>query len=210
MKYLACFFCIIMAFAPFRFSIADGYDEYADMSFEQSNETNYSVMYVCGQPYVRLRQTDSVELPYVAKMPYGSEVVVISSQFNEQDEEWSLVEYNGQFGFCKTEYLAYEVDRYADEMCPQTKEEAFGNNVLQKGNSTPDYRVKNLQLCLMEAGFLYDENGADGYFGENTYKALCDFQESQHLDVVGRAGSTTKTRLWYMYSDFLMENGVMQ
>lgn len=210
MKYLACFFCVIVCVTACSFSFADGYDGCTDMSFEQSDEVNPNVMYVSGQPYVRLRQTDSAELPYVAKMPYGSEVTVISTRYNAHDEEWSLVEYNGQFGFCKTEYLSHELERYASEMCPQTLEEAFGSTVLQNGNSAPDYRVKNLQLCLMEAGFLFDEKGADGYFGKNTYKALCDFQKAQHLDAVGRAGNITKTRLWYMYSDFLMENGVMQ
>lgn len=212
MKFFACFFCVIMIFASSDFSYADGYDAYGDENgtFDQSSEEYSSIMYVCAQPYVRLRRTDSVALPYVAKMPYGSEVIVLSTQYNDQDEEWSLVEYNGMIGFCKTEYLSYEVDHCASEMYPQTKEEAFGTNVLQKGNSTPDYRVKNLQLCLMEAGFLCDENGADGYFGKNTFEALRDFQESQHLDPAGHAGNITKTRLWYMYSHFLMENGVMQ
>ena len=30
------------------------------------------------------------------------------------------------------------------------------------------YKRQNLQLCLMEGGFLTDEKGADGYFGKNT------------------------------------------
>lgn len=210
MKYLACLFCAVVCLASCGFSLADEYDSYTNVSFEQPSEINSNIMYISGQPYVRLRQTDSVERPYLAKMPYGSKVIVISTHYNTYDEEWSLVEYNGLFGFCKTEYLSLELDSYASERCPQTLEEAFGSNVLQKGNSTPDYRVKNLQLCLIEAGFLCDENGADGYFGKNTYEALCGFQKVHHLDPVGRAGSTTKTRLWYMYSDFLVENGVMQ
>ena len=109
-----------------------------------------------------------------------------------------------------TKYLSYEIDTPASEACPTTMEEAFGTTLLQRGNDTPSYTVKNLQLCLMEGGFLDDDKGADGYFGKNTYKALCAFQKSQGLDAAGRAGNITKTRLWYLYADFLMENGVMQ
>ena len=218
MKKIACLLCaILFLFGSMPFCLADSdapdaYDEevsipdFCDEGFEEES----SLMYISGRPYVRLRQTDSIDLPYVDKMPYGSMVTVVATQINEVGEEWSLVIYNEKYGYCMTKYLSYEIDTPASEACPTTMEEAFGTTLLQRGNSSPSYVVKNLQLCLMAGGFLTDEKGADGYFGKNTYKALCAFQKSQGLDPAGRAGKTTKTCLWYMYADFLTENGVMQ
>lgn len=137
-------------------------------------------------------------------------VAVISSHVNQDGDEWSLVIYNGQYGYCMTKYLSYETEEPTSEKRPYTMDAAFGTTLLQRGNHLASCRVKNLQLCLIEGSFLNDEKGADGYFGKNTYKALCAFQKAQGLDSAGRAGQTTKTRLWYIYSDFLMENGVMQ
>ncbi len=223
MKYIFCLLCVVLClFGSMPLCLADddsveAYDEEVSLPEFQYEETEdgdiedeLSIMYVSGQPYVRLRQTDSIDKPYVDKMPYGSMVTVVATQFNEVGEEWSLVIYNEQYGYCMTKYLASEVDPTADESYPLTMEDAFGTTILQRGNSFPSYRVKNLQLCLVEGGFLNDEKGADGYFGKNTFKALCAFQKSQGLDPAGRAGKTTKTRLWYLYSDYLMENGMMQ
>lgn len=219
MKYIACLLCAtLFLFGSMNICLADGYsgtddsyeEVYADDFAEEESEADPSIMYICGQPYVRLRQTDSTERPYVDKMPYGSMVTVVVTQINDVGEEWSLVIYNEQYGYCMTKYLTDEMLEPASEAYPQTMEEAFGTTLLQQGNSKPSYRVKNLQLCLIEGGFLHDASGADGYFGKKTYRALCAFQKAQGLDQAGRAGKTTKTRLWYMYSGFLMENGVMQ
>ena len=218
MKTIACLLCAILCLLGST-SVCLADDAPLDIYDEAVSIDNYSkegfveessMMYVCASPYVRLRQTDSTDLPYLDKMPYGSMVTVVSTQTNEMGEEWSLVIYNEKYGYCMTEYLSYEIDLPASEACPMNMEEAFGTALLQRGNDTPSYTVKNLQLCLMEGGFLDDDKGADGYFGKNTYKALCAFQKSQGLDAAGRAGNITKTRLWYLYADFLMENGVMQ
>lgn len=219
MKYIACLLCAtLFLFGSMNICLADGYsgtddsyeEVYADDFAEEESEADPSIMYICGQPYVRLRQTDSTERPYVDIMPYGSMVTVVVTQINDVGEEWSLVIYNEQYGYCMTKYLTNEMLEPASEAYPQTMLEAFGTMLLQQGNSKPSYRVKNLQLCLIEGGFLHDGTGADGYFGKNTYRALCAFQKAQDLDQVGKAGKTTKTRLWYMYSGFLMESGVMQ
>lgn len=210
-KTLCAILILIVAFIPFS-SFADEYEEDIDVEviFDETIHDEPDVMFISGYPYVRLRQTDSIELPYLVKMPYGSEVTIVSTLNNANGEEWSLIIYNGLYGFCKSEYLVAEIDSPAYSTNPQTIEEAFGSNLLMRGNSTPDYRVKNLQLCLIDGGFLNDENGADGYFGKQTYKALFDFQKSQGLPQTGQAGNVTKIRLWYMYADFLSENGVMQ
>lgn len=212
MKYIMCLLCAVLClFGSVGVCLADGdlNNEEAPL-FDEENAEETSVMYIGGQPFVRLRRTDSTEQPYVDKMPYGSMVTVLATQVNEAGEEWSLVIYNGQYGYCMTKYLTDEIDVPASNACPQTMDEAFGTTLLQRGNKTPNYRVKNLQLCLMEGGFLNDDKGADGYFGKNTYKALCVFQKLQGLDPAGCAGKTTKTRLWYLYTDFLMQDGVMQ
>lgn len=218
MKTIACLLCAILCllgsmtscFADDTSPDKDDEEVFIDNFCSEGFEKEDNLMYVCGSPYVRLRQTDSTDLPYLDKMPYGSMVTVVSTQINHVGEEWSLVIYNEKYGYCMTKYLSYEIDMPASEACPTNMEEAFGTALLQRGNNTPSYTVKNLQLCLMEGGFLNDEKGADGYFGKNTYKALCAFQKSQGLDPAGRAGNTTKTRLWYLYADFLMGNGVMQ
>lgn len=213
MKNFVSLLCVILLlFCIVSNCTADGYEDIEYSAYEvESEETlpdDPSTMYISGRPFVRLRQTDSTEKPYLDIMPYGSEVTVVATQYNEYGEEWSLVVYNQQYGYCKTEFLTESVEVPARDMHPQTMAEAFGSTLLQRGNKNPRYCVKNLQLCLIEGGFLNSE--ADGYFGGKTFKALCAFQKSQGLSQAGRAGKTTKTRLWYMYSDFLMEYGVMQ
>lgn len=215
MKNFISLLCVIlMLFSTVSNCTADGDEGVEYPAYEEESEETLSddsrTMYIQGRPFVRLRQTDSTVKPYLDIMPYGSEVTVVATQYNEFGEEWSLVIYNEQYGFCMTKFLTNSVSVSAYEMHPQTMEEAFGSTLLQKGNKTPSYRVKNLQLCLIDGGFLSSSIGADGYFGGQTYKALCAFQKSQDLFQAGRAGKTTKTRLWYIYSDFLMENGVMQ
>lgn len=215
MKYIICLLCAFLCvWGCTGLCLADGgsdefYDE--EVSFiDRADEGDSEVctMYVVGVPYVRLRQNDSIEKPYLDKMPYGSMVTVLNTQTNELGENWSLVIYNDQYGYCMTEYLSSEIEVTASERHPSSMEEAFGTTLLQRGNKTPSYLVKNLQLCLIKAGFLNDD--ADGYFGKNTYKALSAFQKSQGLDPVGCAGKTSKTRLWYLYADYLLQYGVMQ
>lgn len=99
MKKIACLLCaILFLFGSMPFCLADSdapdaYDEevsipdFCDEGFEEES----SLMYISGRPYVRLRQTDSIDLPYVDKMPYGSMVTVVATQINEVGEEWSLV-----------------------------------------------------------------------------------------------------------------------
>ncbi len=166
-------------------------------------------MYIGVSPDTYLRGDESAKNPYIARMPYGSEVTYISSR-TVGGVSWSFIIYNEQFGYCKTKYLQTENPYEGFTPHPISMEEAFGSNLLQKGNKTPDYHVKNLQLCLIETGFLAAEPGADGYFGKDTVKALAQYQKANRLDPAGRAGQTTKSVLWYEYGCYLSENGVMQ
>ena len=63
-------------------------------------------------------------------------------------------------------------------------------NVLRKGMSGAD--VKALQEKLITAGYDVGPDGADGDFGNNTFKAVAAFQEDHHLSVDGVAGPETQ------------------
>lgn len=176
---------------------------------DSSDGSGSTTMYVTGQPFARLRADESTSNPYLAKMPYGSKVTYLSS--NTVDGVlWSNIIYNGQTGYCMTKYLGTENPYDGVMPHPKSFNAAFGSNLLQRGNHYSDVHVKNLQLCLIEGGFLSDGPGADGLFGSSTQKALMKYQKARGLEPVGRAGDTTKKRLWNEYRTFLEENGVIQ
>ena len=60
------------------------------MSVASAGETYWTV----GYPNLFLRSTPSTEYPYLERMPYGSEVIMISD-----GTDWALVYYNGQYGY---------------------------------------------------------------------------------------------------------------
>lgn len=184
----------------------------ADERPDSNNEDKPSsadVVYVSGEPFARLRADASTKNPYLAKMPFGSKVTLLSSTVVE-GVSWSHIVYNGQRGYCMSKYLSDRKPYYDNSLTPQTMEDAFGTSMLQRGNRYPDHNVKNLQLCLIEAGYLSADPGADGLFGSKTEKALIAYQKANHMDPVGRAGNTTKTKLWELYAFFLQESGVIQ
>ncbi len=161
------------------------------------------IMYIVGYPDTFLRADPSTKNPYLARMPHGSAVTVLS----EETDGWCLVEYYGQQGYCMREFL-HEDDPYIlYEPHPESAEEAFSDHLLRRGNRYPDYRVMNLQMCLIQGGYLSDEPGADGLFGRRTKAALSEFQKEHDLDPDGIAGDLTKEALWDEYCDLLMEIG---
>ena len=167
-----------------------------------------AIAYIGVRPDTYLRSDESASQPYLARMPYGSRVTLYSE--NEVNGDlWSYIGYNRQYGFCKSKYIQSVDPCDGVTLRPSSLEEAFGGNLLQKGNKTPDYRVKNLQLCLIEGGYLDDAAQADGYFGKKTREALRHFQASNNLEPAGRAGDTTKQVLWRLYEAYLIENGLM-
>lgn len=62
----------------------------------------------------------------------------------------------------------------------------------QKGSHA--YGVKLLQERLIELGYL--ENGADGIYGENTEKAVFNFQTQAGLPATGKADASTQEKLF--------------
>lgn len=176
---------------------------------EETSDSDNGVMYVSGSPFARLRSDESTNNPYLAKMPFGSQVTYISSNTVE-GVLWSYIIYNEQYGYCMSKYLTTNNPYEGIIPHPITIDATFGSNVLQRGNHYPDAHVKNLQLCLIEGGYLSGEPGADGLFGSATEKALAKYQKARGLEPVGYAGKTTKARLWNEFSVFLGENGVIQ
>ena len=51
--------------------------------------------------------------------------------------------------------------------------------------------VKELQSLLIQAGYSCGSYGADGDFGNNTFKAVVNFQKKYKLEVDGVAGPET-------------------
>lgn len=160
------------------------------------------IMYIVGYPDTFLRQDPSAENPYLARMPYGSAVNVI-----DEGNTWALICYNGQYGYCMREFLNEDDPYYLMEPHPESAEQAFGTNMLRRGNRTPNIFVMNLQLCLVQGGYLDTDPGADGYFGRETKAALAEFQKEHDLYASGEAGDITKAVLWDEYADILMQIG---
>lgn len=159
-------------------------------------------MYIVGYPDTFLRRDPSTENPYLARMPYGSAVSVI-----DKGNTWSLICYNGQYGYCMREFLNEDDPYYLMEPHPESAEQAFGSNMLRRGNKCPSIFVMNLQICLVQGGYLECNPGVDGYFGRETKAALAEFQKEHDLEAIGVAGDITKAVLWDEYADMLMQIG---
>ena len=172
------------------------------MVFALNCASAQEIMYLNGYPDTFLRSDPSTEHPYLARMPYGSEVSMI-----DEGKTWCVICYNGQYGYCKRKFLQDDDPYGQADPHPESAEEAFGTNMLRRGNKTPDFRVMNLQLCLIEGGYLDEEAGIDGYFGRKTKGALAEFQKEHNMAATGQAGDLTKTILWDEYCDLLMESG---
>jgi|GEM_PF-850993 len=71
-------------------------------------------------------------------------------------------------------------------------------NYLQKGDSGTD--VKTLQTNLIKLGFSCGTAGADGYFGNDTDKAVRAFQAKYGLTVDGQAGVNTQAKITALLS----------
>ncbi len=105
------------------------------------------------------------------------------------------------------EFLNEDDPYYLMEPHPESAEQAFGTNMLRRGNRTPNIFVMNLQICLIQGGYLDINPGVDGYFERKTKAALAEFQKEHSLAVSGEAGDITQAILWDEYSDLLMQIG---
>ena len=160
------------------------------------------IMYIVGYPDTFLRRDPSNVNPYLARMPYGSAVNVL-----DEGNTWSLICYNGQYGYCMREFLNEDDHYYLMEPHPESAEQAFGTNLLRRGNKTPNIFIMNLQICLIQGGYLDINPGVDGYFGKETKTALVEYQKQHNLYASGEAGDLTKAILWDEYNDLLMQIG---
>ena len=127
------------------------------MFFALPHASAEDVMYIVGYPDTFLREDPSTKNPYLARMPYGSAVSVI-----DEGQTWSLICYNGQYGYCMREYLNEDDPYFLMDPHPESVEQAFGTNMLRCGNKHLSVFVMNLQLCLEYDGYLASIPGVDG------------------------------------------------
>lgn len=71
-------------------------------------------------------------------------------------------------------------------------------NYLSKGDKGSD--VKDMQNKLIACGYSCGKHGADGDFGNDTDKALRDFQDDYRLTVDGKYGVKSKAKLQEVYN----------
>ena len=69
---------------------------------------------------------------------------------------------------------------------------------LSKGDNSAD--VKTMQEMLIKIGYSCGEAGADGKFGTDTEKALCNFQADNDLEADGQYGPISKAKLITLYN----------
>ena len=93
---------------------------------------------------------------------------------------------------------------------PQNMDEAFGpaGVYLQVGSSGK--YVRNLQMALNHINHSNFDIDVDGDFGQATLGAVERFQQiwMGEDEPDGIVGNETKTRLWYLAGDHLMQNGI--
>lgn len=76
---------------------------------------------------------------------------------------------------------------------PVTPPQPQSRTILRKGMSGEDVRV--LQEKLIQAGYDVGPDGADGEYGNNTFRAVVAFQEDHHLEADSIAGPQTQKAL---------------
>lgn len=160
--------------------------------------------YVIGRDDVFLRPSTSEKDAFLERLPYGTEVALLS-----EGDVWTCVEYYGIIGYCKTKFLA-KSDPFSIEPHPESIKQAFGTKYLRYGNTYYDFRVMNLQKCLVEGGYLSDDPGADGFFGSATQSAVIRYQKRHGLETNGCVGDDVKRRLWSEYEDLLELTGYIR
>ena len=77
---------------------------------------------------------------------------------------------------------------------PQTPDTPANLPTIRKGDKGEAVRV--MQVILIAKGYSCGPDGADGDYGNNTYKALTNFQAARGLDPDGICGPKTHAELW--------------
>ena len=96
--------------------------------------------------------------------------------------------------FFTDEVEEVEEDTSENEPASDNKEVILKVRQLRKGMTGGD--VKSLQRLLFADGYSVGKSGDDGDFGNDTEKAVINYQKDHELDPDGIAGEKTLTALW--------------
>lgn len=91
-------------------------------------------------------------------------------------------------------WMRYVGDEEEPENTAEDKEVDLEVRQLRKGMTGGD--VKTLQRLLFADGYSVGKSGDDGDFGNDTEKAVKNYQRDHNLEVDGIAGVNTLTALW--------------
>lgn len=91
-------------------------------------------------------------------------------------------------------WMRYVGDEEEPENTAEDKEADLEVRQLRKGMTGGD--VKTLQRLLFADGYSVGKSGDDGDFGNDTEKAVKNYQKDHNLEVDGIAGVNTLTTLW--------------
>lgn len=91
-------------------------------------------------------------------------------------------------------WMRYVGDEEKPENTAEDKEVDLEVRQLRKGMTGGD--VKTLQRLLFADGYSVGKSGDDGDFGNDTEKAVKNYQRDHNLEVDGIAGVNTLTALW--------------
>lgn len=91
-------------------------------------------------------------------------------------------------------WMRYVGDEETEEPEYEDKEVDLKLRQLRKGMTGGD--VKSLQRLLFADGYSVGKSGDDGDFGNDTEKAVINYQKDHELDPDGIAGEKTLTALW--------------
>ena len=91
-------------------------------------------------------------------------------------------------------WMRYVGDEESEEPEYEDKEVELKVRQLHKGMTGGD--VKSLQRLLFADGYSVGKSGDDGDFGNDTEKAVINYQKDHELDPDGIAGEKTLTALW--------------
>lgn len=91
-------------------------------------------------------------------------------------------------------WMRYVGDEESKEPEYEDKEVELKVRQLRKGMTGGD--VKSLQRLLFADGYSVGKSGDDGDFGNDTEKAVINYQKDHELDPDGIAGEKTLTALW--------------
>lgn len=120
----------------------------------------------------------------------GNQITTIEGNSSDQVSRRSYNKSNGQiqgYGRPRWQYAdsISDIDLPSIPITPSTTT----TTILRRGDTGA--QVKKLQNDLIHLGYTCGPDGADGDFGENTYKAVYKFQQDHNLLADGEAGPDT-------------------